>query len=114
MSGFYGDAEPLVAVDGLTKRFPIAAGLFRKPSSFIHAVDDVSFRLGRGESLGLVGESGCGKTTVGKLLVKLQEPTAGSIAYRFPAPAVGGRWPVRWRRRTSGGASCACSADRRR
>jgi len=84
------DSEPLVAVDGLSKRFPIAAGLFRKPTSFIHAVDDVSFRLGRGESLGLVGESGCGKTTVGKLLVKLLEPTEGSITYRFPAPAVGG------------------------
>ena len=84
------DSDPLVAVDGLTKRFPIAAGLFRKPSSFIHAVDDVSFRLGRGESLGLVGESGCGKTTVGKLLVKLLEPTEGSVTYRFPAPAVGG------------------------
>ena len=91
MSGFDGHAEPLVVVDSLTKRFPIAAGLFRKPTSFIHAVDDVSFRLGRGESLGLVGESGCGKTTVGKLLVKLQEPTAGSVTYRFPAPAVGAR-----------------------
>ena len=89
-SGFDGDTQPLVAVDGLTKRFPIAANLFRKPTRFIHAVDDVSFRLGRVESLGLVGESGCGKTTVGKLLVKLLEPTGGSIAYRFPAPAVGG------------------------
>ena len=84
------DSEPLVAVDGLIKRFPIANGLFRKPTSFIYAVDDVSFRLGRGESLGLVGESGCGKTTVGKLLVKLLEPTEGRVIYRFPAPAMGG------------------------
>ena len=58
--------------------------------NFIHAVDDVSFRLGRGESLGLVGESGCGKTTVGKLLVKLLEPTGGNITYSFPASATSG------------------------
>ena len=82
--------EPLVAVDGLTRQFPIAANLFRKPTSFIHAVDDVSFRLLPGDSLGLVGESGCGKTTVGKLLVKLLEPTQGSITYHFPAPTTGG------------------------
>jgi len=90
VSGFDGDAQPLVAVNGLTMRFPLAAGMFRKPTSFIHAVDDVSFRLGQGESLGLVGESGCGKTTVGKLLVKLLEPTEGNITFRFPAPASGG------------------------
>ncbi|MDE2932469.1 MAG: ABC transporter ATP-binding protein [Chloroflexota bacterium] len=74
---------PLVEVDGLVKRFPIAGNVFRKPSGFVHAVDGVSLRIGRGESLGLVGESGCGKTTVGKLLVKLLEPTSGSIAFRF-------------------------------
>ena len=80
-----GDAAPLVAVAGLTKRFPVSRSLFRKPSSFIHAVDDVSFDLAPGESLGLVGESGCGKTTVGKLLVKLLEPTSGQIHFRLPA-----------------------------
>ncbi len=85
------DDEPLVMVEGLSKLFPIAENLFRKPSGFVHAVSDVSFQLGRGESLGLVGESGCGKTTVGKLLVQLLEPTAGSIAYRFPAPDGGRR-----------------------
>ena len=77
------DSGPLVAVHGLTKLFPVGGGPFRKPSSFIHAVDDVSFQLGHGESLGLVGESGCGKTTVGKLLVKLLEPTNGEIHFRF-------------------------------
>ena len=73
----------LLTVEGLTKLFPVGGNLFRKPSGFIHAADGVSFRLGRGESLGLVGESGCGKTTVGKLLVKLLEPTSGSILFRF-------------------------------
>ena len=77
--------EPLVAVEGLTKRFPVSKSLFRQPSSFIHAVEDVSFGLASGESLGLVGESGCGKTTVGKLLVKLLEPTSGRISFRFPS-----------------------------
>ena len=76
-------AAPLVQVSQLTKRFAVAKNLFRRPSSFIHAVDDVSFQLHRGESLGLVGESGCGKTTVGKLLVKLIEPDAGRILFRF-------------------------------
>ena len=80
-----GAAGPaLVAVEGLTKRFPVSKNLFRKPSGFIHAVDDVSFSLVPGESLGLVGESGCGKTTVGKLLVKLLEPTSGRVRFRFP------------------------------
>ena len=79
------DTEALVAVAGLTKRFPVGRSLFRQASSFIHAVDDVSFQLQQGDSLGLVGESGCGKTTVGKLLVKLLEPTSGEITFRLPA-----------------------------
>ena len=79
--------RPLVEVDRLVKLFPVAGSLFRKPSGYVHAVDDVSFSISRGKSLGLVGESGCGKTTVGKLLVKLLEPTAGSISFRFPGAA---------------------------
>ena len=81
--------ESLLIVEGLTKRFPVTRNLFRKPSSFIHAVDGVSFQLARGESLGVVGESGCGKTTVGKLLVKLLDPTEGEIYFRFPGPSAG-------------------------
>ena len=75
--------RPLVEVSGLTKRFPVSKGFFRKPTSFIHAVDAVSFTVGRGESLGMVGESGCGKTTIGKLLVKLLEPDEGQVLYRL-------------------------------
>ena len=74
---------PLVEVSGLTKRFAVSKNLFRRPSSFIHAVDDVSFHLRRGKSLGVVGESGCGKTTIGKLMVKLIEPDDGRIQFRF-------------------------------
>ena len=77
------DSAPLIEVSGLTKRFPVSKGFFRKPSSFVHAVDDVSFALGRGESLGMVGESGCGKTTIGKLLVRLLEPDEGQVLYRL-------------------------------
>ena len=76
--------ETLVSVSGLTRLFPVGRGLFRRTTSFIHAVDDVSFDLDRGDSLGLVGESGCGKTTVGKLLVKLLEPTSGEVLFRLP------------------------------
>ena len=93
------DEEPLVAVRGLTKLFPLGGNLFRKPTGFIHAVDDVTFRLAHGESLGLVGESGCGKTTVGKLLVKLLDPTDGSIFFRFAGDsgdvADGSAWEFR-------------------
>jgi peptide/nickel transport system ATP-binding protein len=69
----------LVKVEGLRKYFPVTPGLFRKSKHFIHAVDGVSFEIKMGESLGLVGESGCGKTTTGKLIARLYEPTDGHI-----------------------------------
>jgi peptide/nickel transport system ATP-binding protein/oligopeptide transport system ATP-binding protein len=74
-----GAGQPLLVVEGLAKRFPVRGGLLRRVVAHVNAVDDVSFRIGRGETLGLVGESGCGKSTVGKAVLKLHEPSAGTI-----------------------------------
>jgi oligopeptide/dipeptide ABC transporter ATP-binding protein len=70
---------PLLEVRGLKKHFPLQKGVFSRVSGYVYAVDGVSFHIGRGETLGLVGESGCGKSTVGRTLLKLLEPTAGEI-----------------------------------
>lgn len=72
---------PLIEVKNLKKYFPIKKGIINKKESFVKAVDDVSFTINKGETLGLVGESGCGKTTTGRTVIKLYEPTAGSIIY---------------------------------
>jgi oligopeptide/dipeptide ABC transporter ATP-binding protein len=74
--------EPLLKVDGLRKLFPIGRGLFRKPTEFVHAVDGIDFEIGKGESLGLVGESGCGKSTTGRMLTRLMDATSGHILLR--------------------------------
>ncbi|WP_372624188.1 ABC transporter ATP-binding protein [Falsiroseomonas sp.] len=74
--------EPLLRVQGLTKHFPIRKGAFGlRPAGAVRAVDGVSFDIAGGETLGLVGESGCGKSTTGRLLVRLLEPTAGRILF---------------------------------
>ena len=74
--------ESLLEVVGVRKYFPIAQGLVsRNRVSHIKAVDDVSFRLDRGETLGLVGESGCGKTTLGRCILQLERPTTGEIRF---------------------------------
>ena len=70
---------PLLEVDGLKKHFPIRKGFFSRASGSVYAVDGVSFSIGRGETLGLVGESGCGKSTVGRTVLRLLEPTQGTI-----------------------------------
>jgi oligopeptide/dipeptide ABC transporter ATP-binding protein len=70
---------PLLEVRDLKKQFPIVKGLFSRVSGQVRAVDGVSFHIAPGETLGLVGESGCGKSTVGRTLLKLLEPTSGSI-----------------------------------
>jgi len=74
--------EPLVRVEGLRKLFPVGGGLFTPSRSFIYAVDGLDFEIFPGETVGLVGESGCGKTTTGKLMVKLIEPSHGRILLR--------------------------------
>ncbi len=79
MSAGTGNAAPLLDVQGLKKHFPIYKGVFSRVRGHVYAVDGVSFRIGRGETLGLVGESGCGKSTVGRTVLKLLEPTEGRI-----------------------------------
>ncbi|TDC92969.1 ABC transporter ATP-binding protein [Nonomuraea deserti] len=76
------EAEPLLRVEGLAMRYPIGGGLFRKPAGFVRAVDGVDLTILPGQTLGLVGESGCGKTTLGRCVARLIEPTAGRILYR--------------------------------
>jgi oligopeptide/dipeptide ABC transporter ATP-binding protein len=79
------NGEAAVKVENLRKLFPVSKGMFRKATDFIHAIDDVSFEIKPGESLGLVGESGCGKTTTGRILVKLDEASEGSVGVRDQA-----------------------------
>jgi oligopeptide/dipeptide ABC transporter ATP-binding protein len=76
------EKRPLLVVDGLKKHFVIRQGLFSRVSGYVYAVDGVSFHIDQGETLGLVGESGCGKSTTGKALLKLIEPTAGTVRLR--------------------------------
>jgi peptide/nickel transport system ATP-binding protein len=73
--------EPLLSVNNLKMHFPIQKGFFRKTVGYVKAVDDVSFFVLPGETLGLVGESGCGKTTVGRCVLRVYQPTAGDILY---------------------------------
>jgi oligopeptide transport system ATP-binding protein len=91
--------ETLLKVEGLKVHFPVQQSVFGGPRGHVRAVDDVSFSLAPGETLGLVGESGCGKTTLGRAIVRLTEPTSGSIFFRGRDIAQMGRAELRAQRR---------------
>ena len=74
-----GTSEPLLEVTGLTTHFPVSGGIFRKKVANLHAVEDVSFVLNKGQTFSLVGESGCGKTTVARSVLRLEEPKSGQV-----------------------------------
>ena len=94
--GSSGHSRPLVEITDLVKHFPIHGGILQRTVGQVRAVDGVTLRINRGETLGLVGESGCGKTTVARLMLRLIEPTSGSIVFdgnditRLPAPQLKG------------------------
>ena len=73
--------KDLVVVKNLVKYFPVRSGLLQRVVAWVQAVDGVSFTIREGETLGLVGESGCGKTTVGRAMLRLIEPTSGSVIF---------------------------------
>lgn len=75
------EKEPLIRVENLKKYYPIRGGVITHTTGYVHSVDGVSFSIAEGETLGLVGESGCGKTTVGRTILQLYKPTAGEIIY---------------------------------
>ncbi len=89
ITGAERGAEEMLRVDNLVKEFPIKAGLIRHKVGAIHAVSDVSFTIRQGETFGLVGESGCGKTTIGRMVVSLEQPTDGAV--RFEGEVVSSR-----------------------
>ena len=76
-----GPAQPLLLVKDLKKYFPVRNGLFSREKKFVHAVDNVSFSVAKGKTLGIVGESGCGKSTTAKLIARLINPDSGKMVF---------------------------------
>jgi peptide/nickel transport system ATP-binding protein/oligopeptide transport system ATP-binding protein len=74
--------KPLIEVDDLVKHYPVRGGVFQRATAWIKAVDGITFDIKEGETLGLVGESGCGKTTVGQTMLRLLEPTDGKVCFQ--------------------------------
>jgi oligopeptide/dipeptide ABC transporter ATP-binding protein len=81
VAGSASTSKNLIQVQHLKKYFPVRSGFLQRVSAWVKAVDDVSFDIKEGECLGLVGESGCGKTTVGRTMLRLTEPTSGKVLY---------------------------------
>lgn len=73
--------DNLIEVENLVKYFPVRTGLFKRVSAWVKAVDGITFDIKKGETLGLVGETGCGKTTTGRCIIRLIEPTSGKVKY---------------------------------
>jgi ABC-type oligopeptide transport system ATPase subunit len=73
--------DDIIQVEDLKVYFPIRSGIFQTEVGTVKAVDGITFQVRRGETLGLVGESGCGKSTTGRALIRLREPTAGSVRF---------------------------------
>jgi oligopeptide/dipeptide ABC transporter ATP-binding protein len=92
-------AQPVLRVIDLVKEYPIRAGVFRRQVGTVQAVSSVSFDLGHQETLGIVGESGCGKTTLGRSLLRLIEPTSGTVMYEDQDVTAAGRHDLRGLRR---------------
>jgi len=76
-----GPAQPLLVVNNLKKHFPVRGGFFAREKKFVHAVDGVSFAVAKGKTLGIVGESGCGKSTTARLIARLMAPDSGSMVF---------------------------------
>ncbi len=93
------DQNALVQVQDLVKYFPIRGSLSFRPHAWVRAVDGVSFDIRKGETFGLVGESGCGKTTTGRVLLRLEEPTSGDVLFEGKSVAKASRHEMRLLRR---------------
>ena len=101
-------SAPLLQVKNLVKQFPIRGGLLQRVVDRVHAVDGVSFDLAAGETLGVVGESGCGKSTTGRCILRLIEPTSGTVTFEGKDVTAMGKDDLRF----SGGKGAGAEPDK--